>query len=252
MLICAGVYYGAGWSLSYVVGLACALLLVQSWIAPWIRTSRERLDRDLLTLIAKGQKNQLAPRLAAAWGFRLFGAPGEIEERRGRVLAEVGDAVGAQRAYASALEGYGGAAPLGVVSGFANAAYRAGDDATSIEALRAALDAAPHLGQVRLELGHAIVRSGGRLAEAEALYGPEAHERILLQAAAALHAADPSRARKLLASTDRTAGKWLRETLEAELGVVVGKPGVGKPGVGKPGVAKPGVAKLSKKPRPRA
>ena len=160
MLICAGAYYVAGWPLSVVVGLACALLLMQSWIGPWIRTSRERLDRDLLTLIAKGRKAELAPRLSAAWGFRLFGAPGEVEERRGRVLAELGDPVGAQRAYAAALEGYGGAAPLGVISGLANAAYLAGDDATSIEALRVALEAAPHLGELRRKLGDALARSG--------------------------------------------------------------------------------------------
>lgn len=217
MLICAGAYYGAGWPLSVVVGLACALLLLQSWIGPWIRTSRERLDRDLLTLIARGEKARLVARLEAAWGFRLFGAPGEVAERRGRVLAERDDAVGAQRAYAEAMEGYGNAAPLAVVSGYANAAYRAGDDATSIEALRAALDAAPHLGEVRLQLGHAIVRSGGRLAEAEALYPADANERILLRAAAALFASETSRARKLLGTSAPSPGAWLRQALEVEL-----------------------------------
>lgn len=217
MMICAGVYYGASWSLSAVLGLACALMLLQSWIGPWIRTSRERLDRDLLTLIAKGRKAELAPRLAAAWGFRLFGAPGEIQERRGRVLAEVGDVVGAQRAYASALEGYANAAPLGVLSGLANAAYRAGDDTMSIEALRAALDSAPHLGEIRLQLAHAIVRSNGRLADAEALYGEGANERTLLRVAAALQGSDPARARKLLASAAASPGGWLRQVLEAEL-----------------------------------
>ncbi len=220
MLLCAGAYYGAGWSLSVVIGLACALMLAQSWVGPWIRTSRERLDRDLLTLIAKGDKRRLAPRLAAAWGFRLFGAPGEVDERRGRVLAESGDAVGTQRAYAAAAEGYGQAAPLAVVMGLGSAAYRAGDDAVAIESLRAALDAAPHLAEARLQLGHAIARSGGLLAEAEALYPEGANERALLRAASALASSDIRKAKKLLAGSSPSPGAWLREELVRESGLV--------------------------------
>lgn len=220
MLTCAALYYGAGFSLSVVVGVACVFLLAQSWVGPWIRSSRERLDRDLLLLSSKGRASELPARVNAAWGFVLFGPPGEVGERRGRALREAGAAVEAKLAYASALEGYGGAAPLSVVSGYGYAAYDAGDDATAIEVLRAALDAAPHLGELRVRLAHAIVRSGGDVKTAEALFGADAPERVLLRALGALHAGETSKAKKLFASADKSAPRaaLLVADLEAALG----------------------------------
>lgn len=217
MLSCGAVYYGAGASLGAVVGLACLFLLAQSWIGPWIRTSRDRLDRDLLLLTAKGRSAELPARFDAAWGFRLFGPPGEVEDRRGRALREAGEPIRAKLAYAQALEGYGGAAPLSVVSGYGCAAYEAGDDATAIEVLGAALEAAPHLGELRTRLGHAMVRSGGDTAAAEALFPPDAPERALLRAIALVREGELSRAKKLFASVDRTSPAFTRSAALAVL-----------------------------------
>lgn len=160
MLLCALAYYGAGWPIGGVVALACVLLLAQSWIAPWASTSRERLDRDLLTLTAKGSAADLPARFAKAWGFRLFGAPAEVEDRRGRALRAAGAAALAQQAYAASIEAFGGGAPLSVVNGYANAAFEAGDDAAAIEALRAVVEAAPQLTDARDRLAQAMARSG--------------------------------------------------------------------------------------------
>lgn len=210
MLACGALYYGAGASLGAVVGVACLFLLVQSWIGPWIRTSRERLDRDLLLLTAKGRSAELPARFDAAWGFRAFGPPGEVEDRRARALREAGEPIRAKLAYARALEGYGGAAPLSVVSGYGCAAYEAGDDATAIEVLGAALEAAPHLGELRTRLAHAMVRSGGDASAAEALFPEDAQERPLLRAIALVHAGELSRAKKGYAAIDRSSAAFAR------------------------------------------
>lgn len=205
MLSCAALYYGAGFSLGAVIAVACVFLIGQSWVGPWIRASRERLDRDLLLLSSKGRTSELPARVGRAWGFVFFGPPGEVFERRGRALREAGKPVEAKVAYGQALEGYGTAAPLSVVSGYGYAAYESGDDATAIEVLRAALDAAPHLGELRVRLAHVIVRSGGDVKSAEALFSDGAPERVLVRAIAALHAGETSRARKLFASADKSA-----------------------------------------------
>lgn len=213
LLLAAGAYYGLRWPLAAVVALGAGLMLVQAWIGVWTTASQEALDRALLSLLSSGRAAALVPRVRAAWMFRAFGSPAEVAERFGRAHREAGEAATAQAHYARAIALRGGCGSLALVSGLGLSAYDAGDDRVAIDALRAALEAAPDLLEPKRRLAHALVRSG-RAAEAEALYdaGPD-RERV--RALGLALAGRGSEARRLV--RDLGPGGVLTTALEAAL-----------------------------------
>jgi tetratricopeptide (TPR) repeat protein len=138
-------------------------------VAPMLgKRSLARFDRELVQLLARGKKAELSSLFNGAIGMRLFAAPALVQERKGLVAAELGDAARARDAYRLAIDGYGkGEAPLAVRLGLAHASFALGQDEEAIAHYRTVLRDAPELPRVSENLARALARSGTELDEAE-------------------------------------------------------------------------------------
>lgn len=210
----------------FPIGIAVMALYL---LAPLIgKRSLARFDRDIVQLLARGEKRELEGRYGRALGMRIFAAPALVAERRGLVAAELGVPERAREAYLSALEAYGpGEAPLSVRLGLAHACYALGDDEEAIRHYRAVLTQSGALPIVRERLAHSLARRGEDLDEAERLVeellasaGDEPPaERLLLRALVHAKQGRQDEARTLLeraANAEDAHSKQLRrEVVEA-------------------------------------
>jgi hypothetical protein len=108
-----------GWT---VVALALPMGVIFALAPSWAARSVASFDRDLVRLLASGQRAALRRRYALALGMRVFSPPAVSAERRAVVAAENGLAREAKAGYLVALDSYGKRAPLRVLLGYAHAA----------------------------------------------------------------------------------------------------------------------------------
>lgn len=207
----------------FPVGAAVMALYL---LAPHLgKRSLARFDRDVVQLLARGERARLEARYRGALGMRLFAAPALVAERRGLVAAEVGSAERARAAYLDALEGYGpGEAPLSVRLGLAHACYALGDDEEAIRNYRAVVEKSGGLPHVAQRFAHSLARHGEQLDEAERMVerlladasGEPPAERVLLRALVHAKRGQKGPARKLVKSTAGAQGD-LPTQLRAEI-----------------------------------
>ena len=205
-------------------------------LAPsWAARSVASFDRDLVRLLASGQRAALRRRYGLALGMRLFSPPAVSAERRAVVAAENGLMREAKAGYMVALDAHGKRAPLRVLLGYAHACYSLGDDVHAIATYRELLDHAGALPGVRRNLAHALVRRGESLREALELIDMDAGtdttrgaERDLMRALAHAKLGERERACELAersAGADSELAESLRVALQRELdGVTAARP----------------------------
>jgi Tfp pilus assembly protein PilF len=193
------------------------------------KRSLARFDRDVVQLLARGERAGLDARYRRALGMRLFAAPAIVAERRGLCAAEVGSPERARAAYHDALEGYGpGEAPLSVRLGLAHACYALGDDEEAIRNYRAVAKESGGLPRVTQSFAHSLARRGEDLEEAERMAeqlladagaSPPA-EPLLLRALVHAKRGQKGPARKILKTTSDTDSELaarLRAEIESEI-----------------------------------
>lgn len=159
----AALYYGAGVPLWIVAAAVTAPLFLLYAFAPVIaRRQMVRLDREVVRLLAKGDRPGLMRAYQRAIAFRLFGSPALVAERRGLVHAQLGQARDARQAYEQASDGWGGEPPISVTLGLANACYALGDDEAADAPYRELLAKGHRLPVVLHNLGHGLVRRAAK------------------------------------------------------------------------------------------
>jgi hypothetical protein len=223
-----------GWT---VFALALPMGLLFALAPRWAARSVASFDRDLVRLLATGQRAALRRRYAYALGMRLFSPPAVSAERRAVVAAENGLPREAKAGYLVALHSYGKPAPLRVLLGYAHACYSLGDDTQAISTYRELLEHAGALPGVRRNLAHALVRRGESLREALELmdvdaatdgHGARGAERDLMRALAHAKLGERERATELAgrsAGADSELAESLRVALQRELdGITTARP----------------------------
>jgi hypothetical protein len=224
LAVCFTAYYIAEAPFWVVVAVAAPMLVLYALAPAWAASSVERFDRDLVRLLATGQREALRARYAWALVMRWFAAPAVSAERRAVVAAENGRAREARADYRIALHHYGKRAPLRVLLGYAHACYATEDDAEAIRTYRELLEQVGTLPGVKRKLAHALVRRGEALREALALIdaeapadgGPTRQELDLMRAVAYAKLGERERAQELLAQSSAAEGE-LAVALRAEL-----------------------------------
>lgn len=163
ILSSVGLYYGVGiplWTVALTVFLpVSALYLAAPWLA---RRSMAHLDREIVRLLARGERARLLGAYHRALLFRLFGEPPLVAERLGLVHAQLGQAKLAREAYERAADGWGGEPPISVTLGIANACYTLGDDEAAEPPYRELLRADHRLVVVLHNLAHGLVRKSAK------------------------------------------------------------------------------------------
>ncbi len=169
IVLCFVLVYVVGVPAQWVIPVGAAFMAIYV-VAPVVgRRSLARFDRDAVQLLARGERHALPARYRRAVGMRLFAAPALVAQRRGMIAAECGRPDAACEAFAEAVAGWGGDAPLAVRLGLAHASFALGDDDEAIRSYRSVLLESPGLPNVARNLAHALARQGRDLAEAERL-----------------------------------------------------------------------------------
>lgn len=162
VVVSASLLYGAHVSFPIVAAVALGFIALYLAAPQFIRRSRDAFDQDALKMRASGKAtaSSLRARFEQAWLFRWLDAPAEVDARRGMIALEAKDATAAKKHFADAISGWSAEPPLGVLAGYAHAAYDTKDDVEAVVSLQRLLERGGTLPHVHARLAHATLRSG--------------------------------------------------------------------------------------------
>ena len=162
VVVSASLLYGAHLSFPIVAAVALGFIGLYLAAPQFIRRSRDAFDQDALKMRASGKATaaSLRARFEQARLFRWLDAPAEVDARRGMIALEAKDSVAAKKHYADAISGWSAEPPLGVLAGYAHAAYDTKDDVEAVVSLQRLLERGGRLPHVHARLAHATLRSG--------------------------------------------------------------------------------------------
>ena len=216
-----------------IAAAASVPFLVLFVVAPlWAKRSAASFDRDAVRLLTTDQKSALPRRFARALGMRLFAPAAHVEERRGLVASELGEAREARRAYRKAMRAYDEPddAPMPVLLGYAHASYALGDDIEAIRVYRKILGAQGSMPRLERNLAHSLIRRNEDVkdamamldrAEAQAATNEAKAEIALIRALGEAKRGRRATAKETLAANRDAEGETLAaliEELEEEIG----------------------------------
>lgn len=151
-----GVRYGLSTSLGVAMGVAAPLIVLFA-LSPWLAArSQRRFDQVIAGALAMGKPALLERAWSRAWLFRVFGAPGEVWERRGLIESVRGEHASARDAYGRAKKSYERVAPISVELGLADACFELGEHLDAVAGYERVLRWDPTLHRARRNLGFAL------------------------------------------------------------------------------------------------
>lgn len=154
------VRYGFSTSLTIAMAAAAPLILLFV-VSPLLAArSQSRFDQVIAGALAMGKPGLLERAWSRARLFRVFGAPGEVWERRGLIASVQGEHASARDAYAKAKKCYERTGPISVELGLADSCFELGEHLDAVAGYEQVLRWDPTLHRARRNLGFALVALG--------------------------------------------------------------------------------------------